>query len=229
MKLLSVNRRTLLGGLCLLLSVWAASGQTRINDKDLENLMRNLREDAKSFRPPFSSALKKSSIRKTSQAQNAENLAALFEKQSEALLNNFKETKKGDANLSAVQSTAQQLGTIVSNYQLGPQVGTRWDKIQTELQQVLSAYGVSPSDRAFDNPRGITPVPGPGSNNVGSCTQAVGAERADRLVQECLRVSPATHPPCNAQNSCVLIIDEIKRGCAMLDPRDAPAFCNEYK
>jgi len=229
MRLLSTTRQILLWGLCLLLSIWAASGQTRINDKDLENLMRNLKEDAKSFRSPFSSALKKSSIRKTSQAKNAENLAASFEKQTEALLNNFKETKQGDANLSAVQSTAQQLGTAVSSYQLSPQVETRWDKIQTELQQVLSAYGMNPSSQAYDNPRGITPVPGPNSNTTGSCSQAVGAERAARLVQECLQVSPATRPPCNAQNSCVLIIDEIKRGCALLDPRNAPAFCNEYK
>ena len=229
MRLLSATKQILPWGLCLFLSVWAASGQTRINDKDLENLMRNLKDDANSFRSPFSSALKKSSIRKTSQAKDAENLAASFEKQTESLLNNFKETKQGDANLSAVQSTAQQLGTVVSRYQLGPQVETRWDKIQSELQQVLSAYGVSPSSQAYDNPRGITPAPGPSSNRAGSCTQAVGAERAERLVKECLLVSPATRPPCNAQNSCVLIIDEIKRSCGMLDPRDAPAFCNEYK
>jgi len=38
--------------------------QSRINDKDLENLMRNLKDDAISFRSPFVSALKKSSIRR---------------------------------------------------------------------------------------------------------------------------------------------------------------------
>ncbi|MBV9224955.1 MAG: hypothetical protein JOY85_13040, partial [Acidobacteriaceae bacterium] len=172
MKLLLMPKRTVLAGLCSLLTALVVSGQTRINDKDLENLMRNLKDDAKSFRSPFSSALKKSSIRKTSQAKDAENLAASFEKQTEALLNNFKETKQGDANLSTVQSTAQQLGTVVSRYQLGPQVETRWDKIQSELQQVLSAYGVSPSSQAYDNPRGITPAPGPSSNSAGSCTQA---------------------------------------------------------
>ena len=227
MKILSITKRTVLAGLCSLLAVLAASSQTRINDKDLENLMRNLKDDAKSFRPSFDSALKKSTIRKTSQAKDAENLAALFEKQTEALLNNFKQTKKGDANLSAVQGTSRQLGAIVKNYLLNSQVAARWDKIQVELQQVLSAYGLNPPDSALENPRGITPGPDPGSN-AGACSQAVGRERAQRLVQECLEVSPATHPPCNAQNSCVLIIDEIKRSCALLG-NGAPAFCSEYR
>ena len=226
MKAMPTARRLLLFGLCSVLATLPSHAQSRINDKDLENLMRNLRDDAKSFRSPFSSGLKKSTIRKTSQAKEAENLAALFEKQTEALLTNFKQTKKGDANLTAVQSSAQQLGTVVSSYQLGPQVTTRWDKIQSELGQVLTAYGVTSPDTGYGNPRGITASPG---SSAGTCAQGVGQQRADRLVQECLQVSPATHPPCNAQNSCVLIIDEIKRGCALLDPRDRPAFCNEYK
>ncbi len=227
MKLPSITRRTLMAGMCSLVTVLAAAGQTRINDKDLENLMRNLKDDVKSFRPPFSSALKKSTIRKTSHAKDADNLAVLFEKQTEALLHDFKQTKKGDANLSAVQSTGQQLGTIVRTYLYNSQIAARWDKIQLELQQVLSAYGINPLNRADENPRGVTPGPGPDSN-AESCRQAVGPERADRLVQECLQVSPATRPPCNVQNSCKLITDEIKRGCALLGSQ-APAFCGEYR
>lgn len=60
------------------------------------------------------------------------------------------------------------------------------------------------------------------------CRDTAGAEKAKTLVQECLEVSPATHPPCNAANACSLIVDEIARGCAMID-RDPPAFCAEYK
>ena len=61
-----------------------------------------------------------------------------------------------------------------------------------------------------------------------SCLRAIGAERANRLVDQCLQVSPATHPPCNASNSCVLIRDEIRRSCQQLG-RDAPSFCDEYR
>jgi hypothetical protein len=225
MILRSATRRVILLGLSSSLLVSFLYGQTRINDKDLENLMRNLRDDAKSFRSPFSSGLKKSTIRKTSQAKDAEKLAASFEKQTEALLDEFKKSKKGDAQLSVLQSSAERLGAIVNSNHLGGEVTTRWNKIDTEMQQVLSAFGIIAPTTAYGNPWGITPV----TNSGSSCTQAVGSERAERFVHECLQVSPATHPPCNAQNSCVLIIDEIKRGCALLGPRDAPAFCNEYK
>jgi hypothetical protein len=227
MRLLSRSKLPFLVAFCSLLSVCAAA-QSRINDKDLEALMRNLRDDAKSFRQPFSSALKRSTIRKTSQAKDAENLAALFEKQTETLLNNFKQTKKGDANLSAVEGTSQQLGMLVRNYAANSQVAPRWDKIQAELQQVLSAYGIAQPNNAYDNPRGVTPDPAPSASGGEACSQAVGTERANRLVQECLDVSPATHPPCNAQNSCILMIDEIKRGCSLLGNK-APIFCSEYR
>jgi hypothetical protein len=61
-----------------------------------------------------------------------------------------------------------------------------------------------------------------------TCTQAVGADRANQLVQQCTQVSPATHPPCNAQNTCRLITDEIKRSCQLLG-HNAPGFCDEYR
>ena len=44
----------------------------------------------------------------------------------------------------------------------------------------------------------------------------IGPEAAARHVERCLQVSPATHPPCNALNPCRLILDEIRRGCALL-------------
>lgn len=61
-----------------------------------------------------------------------------------------------------------------------------------------------------------------------SCSGAVGPKDAMRLVERCLEVSPATHPPCNAQNACAMIEDEIRRGCAQLSGADRPAYCDAY-
>jgi hypothetical protein len=60
-----------------------------------------------------------------------------------------------------------------------------------------------------------------------SCAATVGPQKARQYVQQCLDVSPATHPPCNAANACSLIEDEIRRGCRLLG-KDAPAFCAPY-
>ena len=61
-----------------------------------------------------------------------------------------------------------------------------------------------------------------------TCQETLGAERARVLVDQCLEVSPATHPPCNALNACELILGEVKRGCAMLDDQGRPPFCKPY-
>jgi hypothetical protein len=61
-----------------------------------------------------------------------------------------------------------------------------------------------------------------------SCAKTVSKQVANELVRRCLQVSPATHPACNAQNSCKLIEDEIQRRCGSLGA-NAPAFCGENK
>jgi hypothetical protein len=60
-----------------------------------------------------------------------------------------------------------------------------------------------------------------------SCRQTAGLRRSQEMVRQCLQVSPATRPPCNADNPCELIVDEIKRGCTLL-ASDMPSFCRRY-
>lgn len=60
----------------------------------------------------------------------------------------------------------------------------------------------------------------------GSCLNEIGAAASARLVQRCIAVSPATHPPCNAANPCAMIQGEIDRACEMYAPGEAkPAEC----
>jgi hypothetical protein len=59
-----------------------------------------------------------------------------------------------------------------------------------------------------------------------SCLNDIGVVAAQRLVDRCIAVSPATRPPCNAANPCELIQSEIDRSCAMYAPDEAkPAEC----
>ncbi len=71
------------------------------------------------------------------------------------------------------------------------------------------------------------------ADNEISCRKEVGQRMAAVYVRQCLEVSPATHPPCNVQNPCAMIKDEIKRGCESLkepqgDDGQAPGFCDRY-
>jgi hypothetical protein len=56
-----------------------------------------------------------------------------------------------------------------------------------------------------------------------SCEQERGLQEAQQLVDRCIAVSPATHPPCNVQNHCGLIEGEIRRNCPAGDPNPSAA------
>ena len=59
-----------------------------------------------------------------------------------------------------------------------------------------------------------------------SCLNDIGAEAAQRLVDRCIAVSPATRPPCNVANSCEMIQGEIDRSCEMYAAGEArPSEC----
>lgn len=60
-----------------------------------------------------------------------------------------------------------------------------------------------------------------------SCRAEVGAARAETYVRQCLAITTATHPPCNAENSCRTIGEHIQYMCAH-DPHP-PAWCAAYK
>lgn len=60
-----------------------------------------------------------------------------------------------------------------------------------------------------------------------SCTVDQGSDAAIALASRCTRVSPASHPPCNPENPCQMIQDEIDRSCAMYKPGETkPAECS---
>lgn len=84
-------------------------------------------------------------------------------------------------------------------------------------------YETTPAgkDRAYGDDLAI-------GGGTGSCLTTAGAVRANELVRRCLKVSPATHSPCNADNSCSMIRNEIKRGCDLLGS-GAPPFCEQYR
>jgi hypothetical protein len=70
------------------------SAQTRLNDKDVLQHMKNLKDDAKKFRPSFNSALAKSTIRKTTQEKDAKTLAQNFKKQTNSMYEAFKKAPR---------------------------------------------------------------------------------------------------------------------------------------
>ncbi|MEH6664727.1 MAG: hypothetical protein V7678_07735 [Brevundimonas sp.] len=86
----------------------------------------------------------------------------------------------------------------------------------------------APAPAPGPTPTASPPTPGllPGTE-VGGCAEERGQAAAQALVERCVRVSPATHPPCNVANPCAMIQGEIDRSCALWaeDDGDVPAAC----
>lgn len=66
----------------------------------------------------------------------------------------------------------------------------------------------------------------PANGAAASCVEEIGREQAEALAEQCRMISPATRPPCNAENSCEMIRGEIARGCAFGESDDNPDFCD---
>ena len=59
------------------------------------------------------------------------------------------------------------------------------------------------------------------------CSDTVGAKQAAIYVKQCIAVAPETHPPCNALNTCEMIISHNIYRCFELGD-GAPKFCAAY-
>jgi len=133
----------ILVGLMSLTPTPVLHAQKRVSDKDVEALMKNLKEDSKSFRENFDAALKKSDIRRTSQEKDAKGLIANFEKQTDSMFSEFKKTKKGDVAVENTISNAQEIERLIHTLQLDAKTTAEWEKIRSELDRVSSAFGIN--------------------------------------------------------------------------------------
>jgi len=70
-------------------------------------------------------------------------------------------------------------------------------------------------------------TPSHGNMDQGPCSQAIGLQKAKEIVERCLDMSSSSHPPCNIENSCSMMIGEIQQGCAA-SGADAPEYCSNY-
>jgi competence protein ComGC len=71
MKMKILRKHLLILSVLLLLGAGGMMAQQRLNDKDVEETMENLNEDAEQFRSQFDSAVSKSTIRNTDQEKQA--------------------------------------------------------------------------------------------------------------------------------------------------------------
>jgi hypothetical protein len=129
----------------------ALAPSQRVNDKDIETMMSNLKSDAGRFRSTFNNSVKSSTIRHTSQAKDSKILVQRFENQTKGMLDHFKRHQKADAELSSVINIANQINQLLHDVRFDDRTNASWDKVRVELGQLADAYGVQPPN--FSRPQ----------------------------------------------------------------------------
>ena len=124
------------------LLVPSGSAQQRMSDKDIENTMKNLKEDSQRFQSSFNSAISKSTIRKTSQEKDAKATVKSFQTQTQSMLDVFQHTKKAETTLPGVLSTARQIDGILSSVSLGGATPSDWAKCKAELSILANEFNM---------------------------------------------------------------------------------------
>jgi cytochrome c556 len=136
--------------MCLVLAIALASlggnaaAQGRISDKDLENLMNNMKEDSKNFSEAFKDDLEKSTIRKTSDEKTAKQLSEQFPKQVEGMLSQFKDKRQVNTTLPAVQLSHKRLDEYMNKISPSRRTVDLWARVTQELEKINQAFNVSP-------------------------------------------------------------------------------------
>jgi len=128
----------------LAVAVWCCLvlAQPRVSDADVEHLMANLKEDAKKFRSSFDAAVAKSDARKTSKEKDGKALVSRFVKETDTMLNHFRDKKGGDAALQAVLRSADQVDVLVSEVSVGKSTEEAWRKVKAQISSLSEAFGL---------------------------------------------------------------------------------------
>lgn len=117
--------------------------------------------------------------------------------------------------LAACGGPTQPEADEVSGNAVTPATATLQEEgaVQTPIPQAPAAARTATVGPATAGPATAGPL---------SCAADIGSTAAAKRVAICRNVSPATHPPCNAANSCAMIEDEIARSCALFDGKGEP-------
>jgi hypothetical protein len=121
-------------------SVRPVRAQDRLSDKDLEQRIKNMDSDIKTFRSAFNSGVGKTSIRKTTQEKDAKALVQNFQNQSKSLYDKFKKTRKTDPYLQNLLDSSNQIDKLLQSTQFDSATVGQWQKIKPQLKDIATAF-----------------------------------------------------------------------------------------
>ena len=116
--------------------------QHRMSDRDIEALMKNLKQDGKKFQSSFNSSISKSAVRKTSQEKIYKDLVKSFQGQTDTMLSVFQSKHTADTTLPGVLSTARQIDDVFLDYQIPGNAKADWNNCKIILSKLALQFNL---------------------------------------------------------------------------------------
>jgi hypothetical protein len=115
----------------------------RINDKEVEKILRRIEQQSDRFRSSLDSALDKSRFNGTRREDDINSFIKDFYEQTKRLRHQFDSHKSAAPDVQAVLERAAHIDEFMSRNRLSGKAQDDWSTLKTYLDELASAYNVS--------------------------------------------------------------------------------------
>jgi len=182
-----LHRLLVVAVFCVSLALLATNSQAqivgqpyRVNDKEVEKIIRRIEQQSDHFRSSLDSALDKSRFNGSNREDDINSFIKDFYEQTKHLRNRFDKHQSASADVEAVLDRATRIDNFMSRNRLTSKAQDDWSTLKSNLDELASAYNVSGRWGGYRNER--APV-----SPIGSTVGGVPYRVTDREVERVLR------------------------------------------
>lgn len=124
----------------------AARGQGapyRMSDRQVERIVRQLKNDSDRFRKSLDSSLDRSRLDGTNREDDINAFIKDFDQETDRLHDRFKEHKSVSADVETVLDRAARIDRFMTRHQLGGRAQRNWAAVRQDLRRLADAYNVT--------------------------------------------------------------------------------------
>ncbi|HEY6659910.1 MAG TPA: hypothetical protein VI031_02165 [Pyrinomonadaceae bacterium] len=115
----------------------------RLNDKQVQQVMKQLKKDTEKFRKSLESSLDKSRLDGTKREDNINDFMKDYEKATDRLYDRFKDNKSVAADVEAVLDGAAQIDQFMTRHSPTGRAERDWTAVRQDLRRLAEAYNVT--------------------------------------------------------------------------------------
>lgn len=141
-----LHRLFLVSVLCVCSAILVATVEAqqpyRINDKEVEKILKRIEQQSDRFKSSLDSALDKSRLNGTNREDDINSFVKDYYEQTKRLRDRFDHKHSASTDVSAVLEKAARIDDFMQRNRLSSRAQDDWSKLKTNLDELGSAYNV---------------------------------------------------------------------------------------